>query len=146
MAILKSENASAAIIVDKFDNFLLQKRDNKKSIFFPGHLGLFGGAKEKGETYEMALKRELFEEIGFSPLNVKFFLKLSFKFENKKIHRYFYIFKINLINAKKIILNEGESYKIIKKNKLIKELNNKNLFVPYDQLALWFYINRKDII
>ena len=146
MTILKSENASAAIMVDNYDNFLLQKRDNKKSIFFPGHLGLFGGAKELGETYEKALKRELIEEIGFSPLNVKFFIKLSFKFENKKIHRYFYICKIKLINPKKIILNEGEAYKIYKKSRLIKELNSKNLFVPYDQLALWFYINRKKII
>lgn len=146
MTILKSENASAAIIVDKYENFLLQKRDNKKSIFFPGHLGLFGGAKETKETYEKALKRELVEEIGFSPLNIKFFIKLSFKFENKKIHRYFYICKVNLINAKEIILNEGESFKIYTKSKLLKELNNKNLFVPYDQLALWFYVNRKKII
>ena len=85
MAKLKSENASAAIIIDKKNNFLLQKRDNKKNIFFPNHIGLFGGAKNYNESYVQALKRELKEEIGFTPQNINFFMKLSFDFKNKKI-------------------------------------------------------------
>ena len=145
MSNLKSENASAAIIIDKQSNFLLQKRDNKKSIFFPAHWGLFGGAKNKNESYENTLKRELTEEIGFAPKNIKFFIKLTFQLKNKKIHRYFYVCKVDSLISKKIVLCEGQAYKVFKKEKLLKAINNKNLFVPYDQLALWFYINRKRI-
>ena len=145
MTYLKSENASAAIIIDKHSNFLLQKRDNKNSIFFPGHWGLFGGAKNNNESYENTLKRELIEEIGFAPQNIKFFINLIFHLKDKKIYRYFYVCRVDSLITRKINLNEGQAYKIFKKKKLIDELNKKNLFVPYDQLALWFYINKKRI-
>jgi len=146
MAKLKSENASAAIIIDKKNNFLLQKRDNKKNIFFPNHIGLFGGAKNYNESYVQALKRELKEEIGFTPQNINFFMKLSFDFKNKKILRYVYICKVNVLNKKKINLTEGAGFTILSFFKIKSQLNNKNLFVPYDQMALWLYINKNRII
>ena len=146
MVKLLAENASAAIIIDKKNNFLLQKRDNKKGIFFPGHWGLFGGAKNLNESYENTLKRELDEEIGFKPKNFNFYIKLSFELKKKKIHRYFYISKFDNLSKMKISLNEGEKYKIFSKKELKNFLNKKNLFVPYDQLALWFYINKVKII
>ena len=46
---LKPSNAVCAIITYK-DKILIQQRDYKKNIFFPGHYGLFGGAIEKNET------------------------------------------------------------------------------------------------
>ena len=146
MAKLKSENASAAIIIDKKNNFLLQKRDNKKNIFFPNHIGLFGGAKNYNESYVQALKRELKEEIGFTPQNINFFMKLSFDFKNKKILRYVYICKVNVLNKKKINLTEGAGFTILSFFKIKSQLNNKNLFVPYNQMALWLYINKNRII
>ncbi len=146
MVKLKAENASAAIIVDKKNNFLLQKRDKSKHIFFPGHWGLFGGAKNINESYENALKREIVEEIGFMPNEFKFYIKLSFNLKKRKIHRYFYVAIVDNLKNKKIELNEGEKYRIFTLKDIIKELSIKNLFVPYDQLALWFYINRDKII
>ena len=146
MAKLKSENASAAIIIDKKNNFLLQKRDNKKNIFFPNHIGLFGGAKNYNESYVQALKRELKEEIGFTPQNINFFMKLSFDFKNKKILRYVYICKVNVLNKKKINLTEGAGFTILSFFKIKNKLKNKNLFVPYNQMALWLYINKNRII
>lgn len=46
---------------------LLQLRDIKEGIAFPGHWGFFGGSIDKGETPEDASVRELFEEIGYKP-------------------------------------------------------------------------------
>ena len=138
-------NAVCAIIRNK-SKILLQKRDNKKNIFFPNHIGLFGGAKNYNESYVQALKRELKEEIGFTPQNINFFMKLSFDFKNKKILRYVYICKVNVLNKKKINLTEGAGFTILSFFKIKSQLNNKNLFVPYDQMALWLYINKNRII
>jgi len=46
---------------------LMQLRDIKEGIAFPGCWGFFGGSKEEGETPEDASERELFEEIGYRP-------------------------------------------------------------------------------
>lgn len=46
---------------------LLQLRDDKLGIVFPGHWGFFGGAIEEGESAEDAIQREIVEEIGFLP-------------------------------------------------------------------------------
>lgn len=49
------------------NKFLLQLRDDIPGIIYPGHWGLFGGHIEPGETPDIAVKRELLEEIGYSP-------------------------------------------------------------------------------
>jgi len=46
---------------------LMQLRDLKEGINFPGCWGFFGGAIDEGETPEDAFRRELFEEIGYIP-------------------------------------------------------------------------------
>lgn len=46
---------------------LMQLRDAKEGIAFPGKWGFFGGAMEDGETPETAAFRELAEEIGYHP-------------------------------------------------------------------------------
>jgi 8-oxo-dGTP diphosphatase len=45
--------------------FLMQLRDNKPNILYPGYWGLFGGHIEPGETPEIAVVREIAEEIGY---------------------------------------------------------------------------------
>lgn len=57
----------AIAILYRQNQFLLQLRDNIPSIVYPGRWGLFGGHLEPGETPDVAVKRELLEEIGYSP-------------------------------------------------------------------------------
>jgi 8-oxo-dGTP diphosphatase len=45
--------------------FLMQLRDNIPTILYPGLWGLFGGHIEAGETPEIAVVREVVEEIGY---------------------------------------------------------------------------------
>ncbi len=57
----------AIAILHSSERFLLQLRDNIPGIFYPGYWGFFGGHIDSGETPEEAIKRELLEEIGYTP-------------------------------------------------------------------------------
>lgn len=57
----------AIAILYSSDGFLMQLRDNIPGIFYPGHWGFFGGHLDPGETPEVAVKRELWEEISYIP-------------------------------------------------------------------------------
>ena len=68
---MKSEVAIA--ILYQQNQFLLQLRDDIPNIAYPGHWGLFGGHIERDESPEIAIVRELQEEICYSPVDaVKF--------------------------------------------------------------------------
>lgn len=63
----------AIAILYRDGKFLMQLRDNIPNIVYPGHWAFFGGHIEAAENPEEALKRELLEEIGYSPNKVSFF-------------------------------------------------------------------------
>ncbi|MDY6805735.1 MAG: NUDIX hydrolase [Cyanobacteriota bacterium] len=63
-----SELVNIAIaILYREGKFLMQLRDDIPGIIYPGCWGFFGGHMEEGETPEVAVKRELEEEIGYVP-------------------------------------------------------------------------------
>src|SRR5262245_60295753 len=64
---LTPSNAVAALLVLPDGRYVMQLRDLKPHIFYPGHWGLFGGAVDEGEDERQALSRELAEELGFRP-------------------------------------------------------------------------------
>lgn len=51
---------------------LLQLRDFKEGIVFPGHWGLFSGSMEEGESPQEAMRRELYEELMLKPKQLEF--------------------------------------------------------------------------
>jgi 8-oxo-dGTP diphosphatase len=62
-----------AILYRSNGDVLLQLRDDIPGIAFPGYWGFFGGHLEPGETPEVALERELWEEIGYRIPAANFF-------------------------------------------------------------------------
>ena len=141
---LKPKNASACILLNN-GKILLQKRDFKKNIFYPGYHGFFGGAKEKNETYLSCIKREINEELGINikKKRFKFFSKNSLDFspiKEKIFFRYYYVLKLNNKEVKKIKIKEGIALKKIE----IKKVINSNLkIVPYDAFVLWLFFYRR---
>ena len=77
------EISQAFIAID--NRFLMQLRDFKPSIVFPGHWGFFAGHWETGETAEKAMKRELQEELCWQPRNLSFLGSLIVE-GNRRIH------------------------------------------------------------
>lgn len=61
------DHFAAALLVDEQGRYLMQIRDDVPHILHPGALGLFGGAIEPGEDADAAVRRELDEEIGLVP-------------------------------------------------------------------------------
>lgn len=55
----------AIAILQQRGRLLLQLRDDIPGIVYPGYWAMFGGHIELGETPEVAVKRELQEEIGY---------------------------------------------------------------------------------
>lgn len=54
----------AVIPVNPQGEVLLQQRDDRPDLLYPGYWTLFGGAVEAGETPNEAIHRELVEELG----------------------------------------------------------------------------------
>lgn len=54
-------------IISVWDGYLLQLRDDKPNIEWPGYWGLFGGHVDRGETELQAIRRELQEELAWVP-------------------------------------------------------------------------------
>ena len=89
-------------ILYRQDQFLLQLRDNISTIRYPGHWGLFGGHVEQGETPEDALKRELLEEISYTPPVVSEFGVYS----DAKVVRHIYHAPLT-VELNHLVLGEG---------------------------------------
>ena len=66
-------------ILNNKKELLLQLRDNKKGIDYPGHWGLISGEINAGESDLDAIKREIWEEINIIIPKIKFIGKLNIK-------------------------------------------------------------------
>jgi 8-oxo-dGTP pyrophosphatase MutT (NUDIX family) len=142
---LKPRNAVCAIIFFK-KKFLLQKRDNKKNIFFPDHIGLFGGAVDKFEANISAIQREIKEELNLSicKKRFKYFSSLILDFSKvgyKKYTRTIYTLQLKKEEIAKIKLYEG---KYLLWTKFFDTIT-KMILVPYDAFALWLFLFQKKI-
>jgi 8-oxo-dGTP diphosphatase len=56
---------ACSIIIDTSGRFLLQQRDEVAGIVYPGKVGLFGGHRERDETYLECVVREVHEELSY---------------------------------------------------------------------------------
>ena len=56
----------AIAMIECYGRWLLQLRDDIEGILYPGQWAMFGGHLDPGETPEVALRRELEEEINWA--------------------------------------------------------------------------------
>ena len=106
-----------------FESYLLQLRDFKPSIIYPGHWGAFGGAVEEGESPKIAMSRELTEEIGYSPEAFNFFRE-DYKVQRSlKLNVHIFYCSMN-ISLAKLCLMEGTDMGMFTK----EEILSKNLY------------------
>ncbi len=108
------------------DKVLMQLRDMKKGINFPGCWGFFGGSIDDGETPEEASKRELLEEIGYKPaVMYKMGFDVVRDLGNLSIHAYCCPLTIPI---EKIDLQEGMDLGLFSLEEIMtKELYSRNM-------------------
>jgi len=133
---LRPANAVVAIIVVEETSYLMQLRDQKPNIFYPGHWGLFGGAIEENEDPTVALKRELEEELRLDIFEYRYFTNFTFDYgRHGTVFRRFYEVRIPRLALKKLSLHEGAEMRMF----LPTDLLNLPRVVPYDSFAVWLH-------
>jgi len=92
------------------DRVLMQLRDFKPDIVFPGQWGFFGGSIEDGEDPNETAERELFEEIGYKPeiINV---LEKETTLESNKIVIHSFLCALT-VPIEVLVLREGLDFGI----------------------------------
>ncbi len=135
---LIAADAVAALLVLDDGRYLMQLRDEKAMIFYPGHWGLFGGAVDPGETPEEALLRELAEELALRPEQVEFFTRFDFDLTalgQKPVFRLIYQVPITAAEAADVVLGEGAAVAAFTAEDLLMH----EKVTPYDGFALWLH-------
>jgi 8-oxo-dGTP pyrophosphatase MutT (NUDIX family) len=143
--VLIPADAVAGIIVLDDGRYLMQLRDCKRGIFYPGHWGLFGGAVDVGEDKLAALRRELMEELQFSVEKVEYFTGFDFDFSfagHGKKFRAFYEVPIMAADLPHLVLNEGAGMQAFTAAEILMEPR----VVPYDAFAIWMHANRNRLL
>jgi 8-oxo-dGTP pyrophosphatase MutT (NUDIX family) len=139
---LAPSDASVAIVVLDDARYLMQLRDERPGIFFPGHWGLFGGGVEPGESAEAALRRELLEELGIRIGDARYFTRFSFDFSYcgfGPVLRHYYEIRISASDVKSMTLTEGSELRAFDGGDLLR--NNK--VTPYDAFAIWMHLRQE---
>lgn len=128
--------AAVALIVFDDGRYLLQLRDQKPGIFYPGHWGLFGGAMEPGEDAAAALRRELKEELNLVIAETRHLTDFSFTFgQLGAITRHFFQVLLPASALVGLRLAEGTEMRSF----LPPEILNLPRVVPYDSFAIWLH-------
>lgn len=135
----------SAIPVNPQGKILLQQRDDRPDLRFPGCWTTFGGGIEDGETPEEAVRRELLEEIELE-LPLKLWKIQDVILEDAghptiKGKRYVYVGPIDR-PARSIALNEGQALGYFG----LEDLDNLPIGFGFEALFREFFAVYKDLL
>ena len=99
-----AKETCSAVIDNGSGKILLQLRDDKSGIDYPGTWSTFGGHLDEGETPLESLKRELLEEIEYEVSDAEYLGVVS---------GYIHVFRIidTALDASKLVVHEGQMAK-----------------------------------
>ncbi|HLP21710.1 MAG TPA: NUDIX domain-containing protein [Chitinophagales bacterium] len=101
---------ATALIFDRNNKLLIYLRDEKPEIPFPGYWDLFGGRVEEGETPEVALMRELKEELDIDVNTYTLYKTFYSPGEARPNTKYVYLVRVPEA-AEELTLYEGQYLK-----------------------------------
>jgi 8-oxo-dGTP pyrophosphatase MutT (NUDIX family) len=125
----------AALLVTAAGMYVLQRRDDRLGVDFPGFVGLFGGGIEGEELPEDALTRELQEELSFAPARLSPFATLIFDerpFGGWCCRRRFFEVPVSPGDIDTMSVSEGQGMDVLD----CKEIMQLPAVIPYDLCAI----------
>jgi 8-oxo-dGTP pyrophosphatase MutT (NUDIX family) len=134
-------NAAAAILVLEDGRYLLQLRDDKPQIWYPGYWGLFGGAVDPGEDAFAALRRELMEELEIEVGEARLFASFDFDLQPMGLDHYnrkYYEVPVTLEAWRGAVLHEGAAVRALSGDTALSLPR----ISPYDAFALSLHHHR----
>ena len=134
-----------AILVTPDGRYLVQHRDDKPGIFFPGHWGGFGGGVEPGETVTQAVIREMEEELSFTPGNPKLFTELAMPMEKLTVPimvKVFFEIEVTEADIEAMVQKEGAGKKLFEIGDLLKETK----IVPWDIWGMMLHSRQNTVL
>jgi 8-oxo-dGTP pyrophosphatase MutT (NUDIX family) len=142
---LHAADAVAALLLLADGRYIMQLRDVSPSIFYPDHWGCFGGALGEGESALAALKRELQEELEYTPSTATQFARFDFDFSwigQPKVYRIYYEIEVPVSTFCRFRLHEGAGLEAIDG----VELLTRRKVTPYDAYAVWMHMSRQRFV
>jgi len=123
--------------------YVLQLRDDKPDIWYPGHWGCFGGGADPAEDPVATLRRELREELALAIEQPQFFMRLDFDLRPTGLGtcwRNYFVARITDAALAGCSLGEGAAVGA----HAVEALSRLRL-VPYDAFALFLHSQRERI-
>lgn len=122
--------------------YLMQLRDNRPHVSMRGQWGLFGGVVEKRERPDLALTRELMEELAFAPrAKPTRFAEVSWElgFAGQGTHaKILYSVPVTAKELRAMRLGEGSEMRLFTLAKLLATRN----VVPWDAFSVTLFARR----
>ena len=138
--VLTPRDAAAALLVLPGERYLMQRRDDKPELFYPGHWSCFGGAMNKDEEPMATLRRELREELELEMPAAKLFGRFEFDLEGRlRFDRIFFEVRITDETFARLKLHEGAEMRAFPAEELLLTQR----VAPYDAFAVWAHAARK---
>jgi 8-oxo-dGTP pyrophosphatase MutT (NUDIX family) len=138
---LSLADAVAAVVRLGDGRFLMQLRDARPDIWYPGTWGCFGGTVEGDESPIEALRRELREELEFELREAVPISQLDFDLRAVGLRKYFrayFLVKLSNEELERLILHEGQRMAAFS----YQELHSGIPVTPYDAFAIHLFHGR----
>jgi len=131
-------DAVAALLVLRGGRYMMQLRDDRPDIIYPGHWACFGGAASPGEAPVETLRRELREELELEMDEAREFGTFEFDLRSTGVGRFFRMyFEVPLTPAhlERLVQHEGASRRVFE----AEELLHAPWVAPHDAFAVWLH-------
>ena len=131
-------DAVVALLVLPGSRYVMQLRDDKPEIIYPGHWACFGGAVQPGEAALDTLRRELREELELEIGEVREFGKFEFDLMAAGLGRFYRIYfeaPVSPEQVTRLVQHEGAGRRVFE----AEELLHTQWVAPHDAFAIWLH-------
>lgn len=135
---------AAALLVTPDGRYLMQLRDDRSDILLPAHWALFGGTVDPGETAEVAIRRELLEELELRAGSVEAFSEMvvELPFHPPRFDRMSFItVPLTLGEEAAMVQHEGAARRLFTPEALAAEAR----VAPWDLAAVLMHARRRTL-